>query len=96
MIVAMFVQTIYSLVDTYRVSGQGADALAAMGFVFPFYFIAFVLDLGQVGAWWGIVAGNGIGSLLLVLWARYFLRDLLRTENARRIERFAARGAESQ
>ena len=36
MIVAMSVQTIYQLVDTFWVSGLGADALAAMGFVFPF------------------------------------------------------------
>jgi Na+-driven multidrug efflux pump len=35
-IVAMSVQTIYSLTDTFRVSGFGADALAAVGFSVPF------------------------------------------------------------
>lgn len=46
MVVAMSVQTIYSLVDTYWVSGLGADALAAMGFVFPFFFISMALSNG--------------------------------------------------
>ena len=46
MIVAMSVQTIYSLIDTYWVSGLGADALAAMGFVFPFFFISMALSNG--------------------------------------------------
>ncbi|MDQ1275595.1 MAG: hypothetical protein QG610_1170, partial [Euryarchaeota archaeon] len=35
-IVAMAVQTIYSLTDTFWVAGLGADALAAVGFAFPF------------------------------------------------------------
>ncbi len=36
-IVAMSVQTIYSLTDTFWVAGLGADALAAVGFAFPFF-----------------------------------------------------------
>ena len=36
-IVAMSVQTIYSLTDTFWVAGLGADALAAIGFSFPFF-----------------------------------------------------------
>lgn len=86
----------------FQGAGRGVNALIAtllrtMIFTPLFAAIfAFVLDLGQVGAWWGIVAGNGIGSLLLFLWARYFLRGLLRTENDGRIERLAAIGAESQ
>jgi len=55
MIVAMSVQTIYQLVDTYWVSGLGADALAAMGFVFPFFFISMALSNGL-----GIGGGSAI------------------------------------
>lgn len=46
MVVAMSVQTIYTLVDTFWVSGLGSDALAAMGFVFPFFFIQMALTNG--------------------------------------------------
>ncbi|AKB27841.1 MATE family drug/sodium antiporter [Methanosarcina siciliae T4/M] len=55
MIVAMSVQTVYQLVDTYWVSGLGADALAAMGFVFPFFFISMALSNGL-----GIGGGSAI------------------------------------
>ena len=40
MILAMSTHTIYNLVDAIWVSGLGADALAAVGFFFPFFFIA--------------------------------------------------------
>jgi putative MATE family efflux protein len=59
MIVAMSVQTIYSLVDTYWVSGLGADALAAMGFVFPFFFISMALSNGI-----GIGGGSAISRMI--------------------------------
>ena len=39
MIVAMSVNTIYNLVDAIWVSGLGADALSAVGFFFPFFFM---------------------------------------------------------
>jgi Na+-driven multidrug efflux pump len=61
MIVAMFVQTVYSLVDTYWVSGLGADALAAMGFVFPFFFISMALSNG-VGIGGGSAISRRIGA----------------------------------
>ena len=51
MIIAMSVHTIYNLVDAIWVSGLGADALAAIGFVFPFFFMAM-----------GIATGLGTGS----------------------------------
>ena len=38
MIAAMSIQTLYNLVDAIWVSGLGADAIAAVGFVFPFFF----------------------------------------------------------
>jgi putative MATE family efflux protein len=51
MIIAMFIQTIYNLVDTWWVSFLGTDALAAVGFVFPFFIIlmAFATGLGTGG-----------------------------------------------
>jgi len=52
MIVAMSVQTIYNFVDAIWVSGLGADALSAVGFFFPFFFmiIALATGLGVGGA----------------------------------------------
>jgi putative MATE family efflux protein len=55
MIAAMSVQTIYNLVDAVWVSGLGADALAAIGFVFPFFFMAMALSNGL-----GIGAGSAL------------------------------------
>lgn len=46
MILAMFVQATYNLVDAIWVAGIGADALAAVGFVFPFYFIMTAISTG--------------------------------------------------
>jgi len=46
MIVAMLIQATYNLVDAFWVAGIGADALAAVGFVFPFYFIMLALSTG--------------------------------------------------
>jgi len=46
MIVAMLIQAAYNLVDAIWVAGIGADALAAVGFVFPFYFIMMSLSNG--------------------------------------------------
>ncbi len=52
MIVAMSVQTIYNFVDAVWVSGLGPDALSAVGFFFPFFFmiIALATGLGVGGA----------------------------------------------
>jgi putative MATE family efflux protein len=59
MILAMSIQTLYNLVDTFWVSGLGADALAATGFVFPFFFVAIALSNGL-----GIGAGAAISRRL--------------------------------
>lgn len=61
MIIAMSVQTIYSLIDTYWISGLGADALAAMGFVFPFFFISMAISNG-IGIGGGAAISRRIGS----------------------------------
>lgn len=55
MIAAMSVQAIYNLADAIWVSGLGADALAAIGFVFPFFFLAMGLSNGL---------GTGAGSAI--------------------------------
>ena len=61
MMVAMSVQTVYQLVDTYWVAGLGADALAAMGFVFPFFFISMALSNG-LGIGGGAAISRRIGA----------------------------------
>jgi Na+-driven multidrug efflux pump len=55
MIVAMVVQTLYNLVDAIWVSGLGADALASVGFVFPFLFMGTAIATGL-----GIGGGSAI------------------------------------
>ncbi|MEA1943844.1 MAG: MATE family efflux transporter [Euryarchaeota archaeon] len=61
MIVAMSAQTIYNLVDAIWVSGLGADALAAIGFVFPFFFAAIALSNG-LGVGGGSAISRRIGA----------------------------------
>jgi Na+-driven multidrug efflux pump len=46
--------------------------------------LAFTFNMGQEGAWWGMVIGNGIGSLLMYFWAVYFLKALLKTDQVKR------------
>jgi len=46
MMIAMFVQAMYNLVDAIWVSGLGADALAAVGLFFPFFFLIMALSNG--------------------------------------------------
>jgi len=80
----------------FQGAGRGIESLVATllrTIVFTPLFaalFAFTLNMGQVGAWWGMVIGNGIGSLLMYIWAGYFLRALLRTGPVERIEVAAA------
>ncbi len=60
-IVAMSVQTVYSLTDTFWVAGLGADALAAVGFAFPFFFIQMALTNG-LGVGGGAAISRRIGA----------------------------------
>jgi putative MATE family efflux protein len=55
MIIAMTVQTLYSLVDAIWVSGLGSDSLAAVGFVFPLLFMGTAIATGL-----GIGGGSAI------------------------------------
>ncbi len=59
MIIAMSVATIYNLTDAIWVSGIGSDALAAVGFVFPFFFMALAIANGL-----GIGGGAAISRLI--------------------------------
>jgi len=46
MIVAMSVHTLYSFVDGLWVAGLGPDALSAVGFCFPFFFMLMAISAG--------------------------------------------------
>jgi len=61
MIVAMSATTIYNLTDAIWVSGIGADALAAVGFVFPFFFMALAIANG-LGIGGGAAISRRIGA----------------------------------
>ncbi len=61
MIIAMSVQTIYNLVDAFWVSGLGTDALAAVGFFFPFFFMLMALATG-IGTGGGAAISRRIGA----------------------------------
>jgi putative MATE family efflux protein len=61
MIIAMSIQTVYNLVDALWVSGLGPDALAAVGFFFPFFFILIAIATG-IGIGAGAALSRRIGS----------------------------------
>lgn len=61
MIVAMVLLSLYNVVDAFWVSGLGSDALAAIGFVFPFYFMAIGLANG-LGVGGGSAISRRIGA----------------------------------
>lgn len=61
MIFAMSVQTIYNLVDAFWVSGLGANALAAVGFFFPFFFMLMAFATG-IGTGGGAAISRRIGA----------------------------------
>ena len=61
MIIAMLITTVYNLADAIWVSGLGSDALAAVGFVFPFFFMALALANG-LGIGGGAAISRRIGA----------------------------------
>ncbi len=61
MVAAMSAQTIYNLVDAIWVSGLGASSLAAVGFIFPFFFLATALSNG-IGIGGGAAISRRIGA----------------------------------
>lgn len=62
MILAMSVQTLYNFVDAIWVAGIGADALAAVGFFFPFHFMIMAIASG-IGVGGGSAVSRYIGAL---------------------------------
>jgi putative MATE family efflux protein len=61
MIVAMAANTIYNVVDAIWVSGLGKDPLAAVGFFFPFFFMAMAISTG-LGIGGGAAISRRIGA----------------------------------
>ncbi|MBN1698111.1 MAG: MATE family efflux transporter [Spirochaetales bacterium] len=61
MIIAMSVQTLYSLADAFWVAGISSDALAAVGYFFPFYMFAIALSTG-LGVGGGSAISRRIGK----------------------------------
>ncbi|MBN1196757.1 MAG: MATE family efflux transporter, partial [Candidatus Aminicenantes bacterium] len=62
MILAMSVQTLYNFVDAIWVAGIGADALAAVGFFFPFHFMIMAIASG-IGVGGGSAVSRYIGAM---------------------------------
>jgi len=61
MVVAMSAHTFYNLTDAIWVSGLGPEALAAVGFIFPFLFFAMAVASG-VGIGGGAAISRKIGA----------------------------------
>ena len=61
MIIGMSVHTIYNLVDAIWVAGLGSDALAAVGFVFPIFFMLMGIATG-LGTGGGAAISRMIGA----------------------------------
>lgn len=65
-------------------TGKGIFALAVEFFrnlVFiavAVWVLGVVLGLGEVGVWWGIVAGNTLGGIVGYLWARLYISRIIR------------------
>jgi Na+-driven multidrug efflux pump len=74
----------------FQGAGKGISALTAnllrTAVLIPLFaaLFAFPLNMGQVGAWWGIVTGNIIGASLTFLWSRLYINSLLKTEHLKR------------
>lgn len=67
----------------FQGTGKGMNSLAATVFrsIVLTTPLAYLLSLhmGLEGVWWGIVAGNIIGSITVFLWGRMYVRHLLKT-----------------
>ncbi len=61
MIIAMSIQTVYNLVDAIWVSLLGPEALSAVGFFFPFFFLIIALATG-LGVGGGAAVSRRIGA----------------------------------
>ncbi len=61
LVVAMSMQTIYNLADAFWVARVGPEALAAVGFFFPFFFFAMAVSTG-IGIGGGSAISRRIGA----------------------------------
>jgi len=61
MVLSMLLFSLYNVVDAFWVVGLGSDALAAIGFVFPFYFVVLGIANG-LGVGGGSAISRRIGS----------------------------------
>lgn len=67
--------------------GKGMNSLVihilrSLVFIAVFAWVfTFVLDMGQQGVWWGIVAGDILGGIVGYLWASAYLRRILKYED---------------
>ena len=73
--------------SVFQAVGKGMNSLVIHLFrnlffiaVFAWVF-GFVLDLGETGIWWGIVAGDIAGGIFGYLWASIYLRRILKYED---------------
>ncbi|KYC46665.1 MAG: multidrug efflux pump VmrA [Candidatus Methanofastidiosum methylothiophilum] len=68
----------------FQGTGKGMNSLIitlfrTIIFIVPFsYLFAIPLKMGLDGAWWGLVAGNIIGSGIAFIWARFYVNRLLK------------------
>ncbi|MDG6225364.1 MAG: MATE family efflux transporter [Candidatus Thermoplasmatota archaeon] len=61
MIIAMSLQTVYNIADAFWVGGLGSDALASVGFFFPFFFLTIAVGAG-IGMGGGSAISRRIGA----------------------------------
>ena len=61
MVVAMSAHTVYNVTDAIWVAGLGPESLAAVGFIFPFFFLAIAVASG-VGIGGGAAISRRIGA----------------------------------
>ncbi|MEZ5334443.1 MAG: MATE family efflux transporter [Methanolobus sp.] len=65
--------------------GKGVNALIATilrALIFvPLFAVVFAFSLsgGLVGVWWGMVVGNMLGSVFILIWARLYVSKLLKS-----------------
>jgi len=71
----------------FQAAGKGMNSLVihilrSLVFIAVFAWIfTFILDMGQEGVWWGIVAGDILGGIAGYIWASAYLKRLLKYED---------------
>ncbi len=71
----------------FQGTGKGINSLIVtlfrtIIFIVPFaYLFAIIMKMGINGAWWGLVAGNIIGSVIAFIWARLYIKELFKKKS---------------